>query len=520
MEHYYSTLKRIGNQSGRMLLLVFALMISPSVIGQGISYEQWETIGGGGGDPDWAGGQANSNQASFVEGDVTPLRVPLTNLGPNKTYGIIVDFDYYQNSSNAGGRLYLDEYDTTIDGGGDPDWVLSSTLHADGTYTFTPNDPIGGDYTSPQLTFYVNNSAVDITILTYQILEDPPTGDTFRRAEIIFTTDNSFTGTTDVIIYYGLRLAFPGEAYQPVSMVLVDGAAGFTGGSLQTKIEGDAALSTTINNDPNIEYITPSNAIQLQTGVVVRGEVSGFKWSDVDGNSLWDNAEVGLGGWTLELYVDDGDGVFEPGAGDNLYSTTITSDGSIDVNGDGNPDPVGYYEFSSAAQPLTPLLPGESYFVQEENQAGFNQTYPSSPSYWGPFTITATTPTYSGSAGNAEEPNFGNQEDQCEDATADAGPDQTICEGSTVTLAGSFGGGATSATWSTAGDGTFNNVNLADAVYTPGSGDIAAGSVVLTWTTDDPEGICVGDNDSMTVTINEELVADAGDDQTICEGST
>ena len=205
-----------------MLLLVFALMVSPIVVGQNIDYEQWETIGSGSSGPDWRNGQANSNQASFVEGDVTPLRVPITGLQPNKTYGIIVDFDYYQNSSNAGGRLYLDEYDTTIDGGGDPDWVASGTLTADNTYAFTPNDPTGGSYTSPQLTFYVDNSAVNITILTYQILEDPPTGDTFRRAEIIFETDNSFVGTTDVMIYYGLRLAFPGEAYQPVSMVLVD----------------------------------------------------------------------------------------------------------------------------------------------------------------------------------------------------------------------------------------------------------------------------------------------------------
>ena len=85
-----------------------------------------------------------------------------------------------------------------------------------------------------------DSNLIDITTLTYQILEDPPTGDTFRRAEIIFDT-GSFAGTTDVDIYYGLRLALPGEAYDPVEVSpgvfeMVDGAAGFTGGSLQTKI--------------------------------------------------------------------------------------------------------------------------------------------------------------------------------------------------------------------------------------------------------------------------------------------
>ncbi len=67
--------------------------------------------------------------------------------------------------------------------------------------------------------------------------------------------------------------------------------------------------------------------------------------------------------------------------------------------------------------------------------------------------------------------------------TADAGPDAIVASGSTYTL----DGGAThqsSVTWSTAGDGTFDDTGLLDAIYTPGTDDIDFGSVVLTLTSD------------------------------------
>ena len=104
-------------------------------------------------------------------------------------------------------------------------------------------------------------------------------------------------------------------------------------------------------------------------------------------------------------------------------------------------------------------------------------------------------------------------------ATVSAGGAQTICAGSTATMAGSFGGSATSATWSTSGTGTFNN-NTTTAVYTPGVADISAGSVTLTYTTNDPEGLCGPVSSSMVLTINPAATVSAGGDQTICAGSS
>ena len=96
-------------------------------------------------------------------------------------------------------------------------------------------------------------------------------------------------------------------------------------------------------------------------------------------------------------------------------------------------------------------------------------------------------------------------------ATVHAGPDQTICSNETVTLVGSFGGSASSATWGSNGTGTFSG-----SVYTPSAADITAGSVILTYTTNNPAGVCGIVSDSMLVTINQAASVNAGLDITTC----
>jgi len=87
-------------------------------------------------------------------------------------------------------------------------------------------------------------------------------------------------------------------------------------------------------------------------------------------------------------------------------------------------------------------------------------------------------------------------------ATVDAGTPQTICAGSTVALAGAYAGAATSASWS-GGAGTFTpNANAVNAVYTPTAGEITAGSVTLTLTTNDPAGPCGAAVSNVLIIIN------------------
>ncbi len=100
--------------------------------------------------------------------------------------------------------------------------------------------------------------------------------------------------------------------------------------------------------------------------------------------------------------------------------------------------------------------------------------------------------------------------------TCSAGNDDVICEGDTYILSGSAGGGASSITWA-GGDGVFGNPLSPTSSYTPGAGDIANGSVVLTITTNDPGVPCTAASDQMTLTINQAAVVNAGNDTTICE---
>lgn len=109
-------------------------------------------------------------------------------------------------------------------------------------------------------------------------------------------------------------------------------------------------------------------------------------------------------------------------------------------------------------------------------------------------------------------------------ATANAGPDASICAGASFTLAGMIGGGATDGVWSTSGSGTFNRSNLYSAAidYSPSAADIAAGSVTLTLTSDDPDGAggCPAVSDQMTLSIRPVPAVSIGGNNFFCTGGS
>ncbi|MCD4769568.1 MAG: hypothetical protein K8R35_05315, partial [Bacteroidales bacterium] len=104
--------------------------------------------------------------------------------------------------------------------------------------------------------------------------------------------------------------------------------------------------------------------------------------------------------------------------------------------------------------------------------------------------------------------------------TADAGSDDDMCTSSPYTLSGVIGGAASEATWTTSGDGLFDDDMDMNAEYTPGVADIVAGTVTLTLTTDDPAGPCDADDDDMVLTVIDDVTVYAGHDETICSTET
>ena len=126
--------------------------------------------------------------------------------------------------------------------------------------------------------------------------------------------------------------------------------------------------------------------------------------------------------------------------------------------------------------------------------------------------------------GRIDGSSLGNQDNQiaaplilgCDQPTAAAGIDQTICQGATASLTGDFGGSASSATWTTSGTGTFSSTTNKTTVYTPSADDIAAGSVTLTFTTN-VVGTCGSKSDAMVLTINKfPTTSVAGSNMTNC----
>ncbi|MFM2207317.1 MAG: hypothetical protein RL213_1292, partial [Bacteroidota bacterium] len=98
-----------------------------------------------------------------------------------------------------------------------------------------------------------------------------------------------------------------------------------------------------------------------------------------------------------------------------------------------------------------------------------------------------------------------------------------ICSGVNYALNGSFGGGATSATWSSSGTGTFDDVAVGvGTTYTPSAADIAAGSVILTITTNDPDGsgACQISTASTVLTINTTPTVSITGTAAFCTGSS
>jgi hypothetical protein len=102
-------------------------------------------------------------------------------------------------------------------------------------------------------------------------------------------------------------------------------------------------------------------------------------------------------------------------------------------------------------------------------------------------------------------------------AGINAGPDQSVCSGGTITLAGVWSGNTSSSTW-TAPSGTFSNPTQVNSTYTP---SISSGTVTLTLTTNDPSGVCLAATDQVLITVNQQpvITSQPAATQTVCSGA-
>jgi len=99
-----------------------------------------------------------------------------------------------------------------------------------------------------------------------------------------------------------------------------------------------------------------------------------------------------------------------------------------------------------------------------------------------------------------------------------AGNDTSMCaDGGGITLNGVILGGSGTGVWTTSGDGTFSpNDSTLNAVYTPGPLDTANGTVTLVL---DATNSCLPESDTITITIIDAPIVDAGAGALICAGA-
>ncbi|MCC6905527.1 MAG: hypothetical protein IT326_06755, partial [Anaerolineae bacterium] len=89
---------------------------------------------------------------------------------------------------------------------------------------------------------------------------------------------------------------------------------------------GANLLETAITANPRQVTVTAGTVTSNGTdfGYLASGGITGYLYRDENTSNTMDGGETAVNGQTLTLYQDDGDGVYEPGAGDTLVTTALT----------------------------------------------------------------------------------------------------------------------------------------------------------------------------------------------------
>ena len=302
---------------------------------------------------EWNNNILSDGKSDYFEGEVVPHvyfykasnNTPLVN---GQSYSFNVTYNYYQANTNAGGFVYM----TSPNVDRSPSSFTGSS-QADGS--FTNGGGMQGQF------YTVNANVTSVSGVTY----DGSTGSSIDgKVTITFIYTGPTTTSGGAEIQYGLMIAAPGDVPDQGHGV-TDGANAWTGGSLQTTVDINGSGAT---------------SIQLAPSAIIVGEISGMKFSDVDGNGVRDadgadnilgtaDDEVGLANWKIFLDQDN-DGQWDQGeafaitGADGKYSLSVIPDAD---RSDPDNDP---------------------YIVREVPQTGWVQTTPNPA----PILITAIDP--------------------------------------------------------------------------------------------------------------------------------
>jgi gliding motility-associated-like protein len=105
-------------------------------------------------------------------------------------------------------------------------------------------------------------------------------------------------------------------------------------------------------------------------------------------------------------------------------------------------------------------------------------------------------------------------------ADATAGSNQTVCSNNAVvSLGGTVTGGSSTGIWTTSGTGTFSpSATNLNSSYIPSVADTTSGNITLTLTSTGTPG-CAADVSTLTITITDAPIANAGTDISVCSNN-
>jgi len=483
---------------------------------------------------DWVNGNAGASNAHYNEGESIPYRMVLTGLAIGPTHNVVIEWDITHGGANA--IDFITHYQQGVSesvipcgsAANHPEDVIAGCNPGVFDIANIPaptgiNSPVAGQPAAAfavvpagQRVMTIYNGTINDTDLTYVFNGDLSQAQSATRMNIAFTNT-----TSTVVLAWGGHIArgvdWNGSSASAISgspyhtrLISLDGSGGNQDRSLSALAVAAPQGCTLSNGTPNV----CDGSIVTHTATAIAGQTYSFSLVNNGGNAAivpgtldedpaggTVSAQVqtsGAGSYTLTLTTTTAGGTETCSAIVNVHQPPAADAGNASYEHCITDGLAFTMSDSSATVPSDGAL---TWSVT--GGATISDIHALHPviTLTGAGTVTATlTVTGDASCGNATDTTTLTVSSE---AVAAAGPDQTVCASSpAVTLAGSFSGSATSASWS-GGAGSFNpNANTLNAVYTPSAGEISAGSVTLTLTTNDPNGSCGADTDTMTITIN------------------
>jgi uncharacterized repeat protein (TIGR01451 family)/fimbrial isopeptide formation D2 family protein len=170
----------------------------------------------------------------------------------------------------------------------------------------------------------------------------------------------------------------------------------------ESYVSGYHQVSTTCND---VSVVAEQQSVCEFHNTVDHYDFGGYKWDDLNGNGEWDDGEPALEGWTIKLVPSCSENfsdydlspddvlnlsdlaLFAQLYGQNDLAVDLDSDGLVDEDDfncfkdayGSTPDTLPTYSVETGkdgSYKFTDMLPGV-YQVCEEQQEGWNQTYPS-----------------------------------------------------------------------------------------------------------------------------------------------